>query len=145
MRADLWTCGRCGRQFANRNQSHSCGAYSVDAFLASSTPVARALFWRFAELVQSCGDVSFAPARFRIGFQARMIFASVNALGRANLDAHVVLTRRLQSPRFRRIDSLSERCHVHHFRVTELSELDDEVLEWLKESYLVGEQRHLGS
>lgn len=29
----LWTCPKCGRQFTNRNQSHSCGRYTVEDFL----------------------------------------------------------------------------------------------------------------
>jgi hypothetical protein len=59
------------------------------------------------------------------------------------LDAHVVLARRREEPRFRRIDSLGPRTHVHHFRLTRVDELDDEVLDWLEEAYRVGLQEHL--
>lgn len=27
---DLWICPQCGRQFTNRNQSHSCARYTVE-------------------------------------------------------------------------------------------------------------------
>jgi len=56
----------------------------------------------------------------------------------------VVLARRLEHPRFRRIDSISPRNHVHHFRLARLEEVDDEIAGWLAEAYRVGEQRHLG-
>jgi hypothetical protein len=72
-----------------------------------------------------------------------MIFAAVNKLYDRGLDAHVVLTRRLESPRFRRIESLTPNCHVHHFRIVSLSELDEEVKRWLQEAYRVGAQEHL--
>ena len=60
------------------------------------------------------------------------------------LDGHVVLARRLEHPRFTRIESLSPRNHVHHFRLRDPAEIDDEVRGWLREAYAVGEQRHLG-
>lgn len=30
MRNIMWNCEKCGREFANRNQAHSCGSYSLD-------------------------------------------------------------------------------------------------------------------
>jgi hypothetical protein len=72
-----------------------------------------------------------------------MIFAAVNGLSDRGLDAHVVLLRRLDSPRFRCIESLADNCYVHHFRIQKLEELDAEVDAWLCEAYVVGEQKHL--
>ena len=72
-----------------------------------------------------------------------MIFAAVNKLSDNALEAHVVLTRRLQSPRFTRIETMTPKCYVHHFRVASRSELDDEVRSWLREAYQVGTQEHL--
>jgi hypothetical protein len=139
----LWTCPCCGRQFANRNQEHSCGKYTVDDFLRGKGEPALALYHRFVELVESCGPVLFAPAKTRVGFQVRMIFAAVNRLTDERLDAHIVLTRRLENPRFHRIETLTPTCYVHHFRIYSPDELDDEVASWLREAYAVGEQRHL--
>jgi hypothetical protein len=59
------------------------------------------------------------------------------------VDGHVVLARRLESPRFRRIDFISPRNQVHVFRLKEPSEVDAEVERWLTEAYSVGEQKHL--
>ena len=60
------------------------------------------------------------------------------------LDGHVVLARRVEHPRFTRIESLSPRNHVHHFRLRDPAEIDDEVRAWLREAYAVGEQKHIG-
>ena len=60
------------------------------------------------------------------------------------LDGHVVLARRLDSPRFRRIETFSPRNHLHSFRLTNASDLDAEFRAWLAEAYAVGEQKHLG-
>jgi endogenous inhibitor of DNA gyrase (YacG/DUF329 family) len=61
------------------------------------------------------------------------------------LDGHVVLARRLESVRFRRIDTISRRNHVHVFRITRAAEIDAEFRRWLAEAYAVGKQEHLRS
>ena len=72
-----------------------------------------------------------------------MIFASVNRLNDDGLAAHVVLARRLENPRFTKIESISPRNHVHHFVLREAGEVDAEVDGWLREAHAVGKQEHL--
>ena len=139
----LWTCPKCERQFVTTNMPHSCGDYSVEGFLRNKGSHANTLYERFSALVQKCGPTKIAPAKTRIGFQVRMIFAAVNKLSERALDAHVVLTRRLESPRFKKIEMMTPKCYVHHFRIESVSELDNEVENWLREAYLVGTQQHL--
>lgn len=139
----LWTCPKCNRQFVVTNMPHSCGQYSVEAFLENKSPNAIALYEQFSSLVHKCGPTKIAPAKTRIGFQVRMIFAAINKLTDKYLDAHVVLARRLESPRFKKIEMMTPKCYVHHFRIESVPEMDDEVESWLRESYEVGTQRHL--
>ncbi|HEV8373305.1 MAG TPA: DUF5655 domain-containing protein [Actinomycetota bacterium] len=139
----LWTCPRCGRGFANRNQTHSCGGGGdLDAHLAGKDPEVVAIFRRLVELAERNGPVTVLAEKSRIAFQVRMSFAAVT-LRRRWVDGHVVLARRLDDPRFRRVESFSPRNHVHHFRLARLREVDDRVAAWLAEAYAVGEQRHL--
>jgi hypothetical protein len=144
-RRPLWRCPKCGRWFANRQQSHSCGKYSVQQFLKGKSGDEVALFRQFVKLVRECGPILLAPAKTRVGFQARMIFAAVNNLSKAGLKAHIVLARRLDSPRFTRIESISPKNQVHHFKINSTEELDDEVRSWLREAHKVGLQEHLGA
>ncbi len=122
---------------------HSCGRYSVEKFLAGKSAEAIALYEKFSSLVHRCGEVKLAPAKTRIGFQVRMIFAAVNKLNDSGLEAHVVLRRRLRNRRFQRIETMSPKCFVHHFKIEALSDLDDEVAGWLCEAYQTGTQEHL--
>jgi len=108
------------------------------------SPAVRELYERFVELVKRCGPFILAPTKTRIGFQVRMTFADV-VPQKSALHAYVILARRLEHPRFTRIESLGPRNHVHHFRITDPRDLDDEVLGWLREAYAVGQQKHLGA
>ena len=141
-RQPLWPCPSCGRAFANRNQSHACGRHSLAHHFDGKPPEIRALYDAVLAVVEGIGPVRVLPEKTRIAFQARMSFAQVTPRRRW-LDGHVVLARRLESPRFRRIDSLSARNHVHAFRLHGLDDVDDELRAWLAEAYQVGEQRHL--
>ncbi|HYW22780.1 MAG TPA: DUF5655 domain-containing protein [Terriglobales bacterium] len=139
----MWTCPVCGRTFANRNQSHACaGLVPLDGHFAGREPSVRQTFDRVLAVVGEIGPVTVLPERTRIALHVRMSFAALFPRRRW-LDAHVVLARRLDSPRFRRIDTYSVRNVVHLFRLHGPDEVDDEVRAWLAEAYEVGRQHHL--
>ena len=92
--------------------------------------------------VAACGPVIVVPEKTRIAFQVRMSFAQVSPRRRW-LDGHVVLARRFAHPRFRRIETISPRNHVHHFRIVTADDIDAELIGWLREAYAVGAQEHL--
>ena len=71
-----------------------------------------------------------------------MSFAQVTPRKRW-LDGHVVLARRLEHPRFRKIETFSPRNHVHVFRLEWPNDVDGTFVAWMREAYAVGEQRHL--
>jgi hypothetical protein len=82
------------------------------------------------------------PEKTRIAFQVRMSFAVV-VPRKQWLDGHLVLARRVDDPRFTRIETFSPRNHLHAFRLRQPSDLDARFIELLRESYSVGQQRHL--
>lgn len=138
----MWTCPACGRSFANRNQSHACGASTLQEHFAGRDPHVVETFDRLVDVASGIGPITVVPEKTRIAFQVRMSFAAFT-LRRHWVDGHVVLARRLDSPRFRRIDFISPRNQVHVFRLHSPTEVDGEVARWLAEAYAVGEQRHL--
>jgi hypothetical protein len=138
----LWTCPRCGRSFASRNQTHFCSDVKLAEHLAGRDPRVIATFERLVTVARRSGPMKVLPEKTRIAFQVRMSFAAF-MLRRHWIDGHVVLAHRRESPRFRRVDSLSPRNHVHAFRLTAPNEVDSEVEAWLREAYEVGAQRHL--
>ncbi|HKP75238.1 MAG TPA: DUF5655 domain-containing protein [Longimicrobiaceae bacterium] len=141
-RGELWRCPACGRGFANRNQQHACGRHDLEHHFAGKPPEVRALFDAVAAEIQALGPVTILPEKTRIAFQVRMSFAQLTPRRRW-LDGHVVLARRLESPRFRSVQTFSPRNHLHVFRISSPSDIDDELRAWLAEAYAVGEQRHL--
>ena len=142
-RGSMWRCPRCGRRFANRNQSHACGPrYTLASHFDGKAPAVRAIFAKLVRTARRNGPLSVLPEKTRIAFHVRMSFAAF--VVRKNwVDGHVILARRLENPRFRRIETFSARNHLHGFRLQNVAEVDSDVSSWLTEAYQVGQQRHL--
>lgn len=143
-RPPLWQCPRCRRVFANRNQSHACGRHTLAHHFKGKQRSIRALYDAVLAAIREIGPVRVLPEKTRIAFQVRMSFVQITPRQQW-LDGHVVLARRLENARFRKIETISPRNHVHAFRLREIADIDGEFRAWLREAYQVGEQRHLRS
>lgn len=142
-RPRLWTCPDCGRTFANRNQTHTCAVLgNVDRHFRGTSPAVREAYERLIAVVRGFGPVTVLAEKTRIALHVRMSFAAVTPR-RAWLDGHLILARRIDSPRFHRIEVYSPRNVLHAFRLNSPDEVDGEFAAWLAEAYAVGEQRHL--
>jgi hypothetical protein len=136
----LWICPKCGRSFANTNQTHTCAPLGdLDRHFARSDPAVRATFDRILALL---GPVDVLPEKSRIALHVRMSFAAFIPR-RHWLDGHLVLARQREHPAFRRVEVFSPRNVLHAFRLTDPNDVDDAFTQLLHEAYGVGEQRHL--
>ena len=142
VRKPLWICPRCGRSFANRNQSHACGGADLEHHFAERPPEIRKLFHLFLAALEEIGPVTVLPQKTRIAFHVRMSFAQVTPR-RWGLDGHLVLARRIDDPRFTEVRTFSPRNHLHRFRLERPEDIDARMRAWMREAYAVGEQRHL--
>jgi hypothetical protein len=139
----MWACPRCGRSFANRNQAHACAALGdLDQHFIRAAPQVRATFDAVLTAVSAMGPVQVLPEKTRIALHVRMSFAAFMPR-RHWLSGHLVLARRIDSPRFVRIDTISPRNVVHTFRLAAPGEVNAEFTGWLAEAYRVGAQQHL--
>ena len=140
MTTPLWTCPRCGRTFANRNQTHTCSPLGdLDAHFAHSDPVVRECFDRIVDVV---GPAEILAEKSRIALHVRMSFAAFQP-HQHWLDGHLVLARRAEHPTIRRVREYSPRNIVHEFRLTEPDQIDAAFVALLGEAREVGLQHHL--
>lgn len=142
-RSALWTCPKCGESFTTRNQWHACGVFDLEPLFTRSQPHVRRLFQRFVAIARKSGPLTVIPQRSRIALQVRMRFAALTPQVAA-LRGHLVLARRIESPRFVKVESLSPRSHLHVFRLTSEDQLDGPFRALVAEAYRVGRQDHFG-
>jgi hypothetical protein len=137
----LWRCPACGRGFANSNQPHACATWPLERHFAGRSEEVRLIFAAFREMLETLGPVTTIAEKTRIAFQARMSFAQLTLRRRWAL-GHFVLARRVEDPVFRKVESLSPRNHVHHFRLDSPDEVQA-LSDFAREAYGVGMQEHL--
>jgi hypothetical protein len=130
----MWVCPKCGVKLVAKNLSHACGDYSIEKFLEGKTEQGRKLFELFVKQIAACGPYSVAPAKTRVAFMTKVRFASVNRIGKDAIDVHFVLAHKLKSKRFKRVEQLGK-LYVHHLRLTNEADFDDELAAWIRLSY----------
>lgn len=138
-----WQCPDCGKRLVTENAWHSCGNNTLKALFAKSDPKVLKLFRKFAKMVQACGPGKMFVEQTRVVFKNRARYAGAFP-GRWYLSCVVALPETLENPRFYRVDDYGNHFVSHHFRVESEAELNDEVQEWLRESYRVGRQEDFG-
>jgi hypothetical protein len=93
-------------------------------------------------MLEEIGPVTVLPEKTRIAFQTRMSFAQLT-VRRHWVLGHFVLARRVEDPVFTKVETISPRNRVHHFRL----DSPDDVARlhgFAREAYAVGRQEHLG-
>lgn len=138
----LWTCPKCGERFVTRNIWHSCGKFTLDDLFSRSQPHVLKIFRKFSRMVRANGPARMIPQKTRVVFQTRMRFAGATAR-KSHLLCAFILTRKVESPRFQKVEKFSPRSYGYYLPVRSETELDRAVAGWLKEAYAVGQQKHL--
>ena len=129
----MWQCPACNKRFAQNGQSHSCTTIALDEHFRDR-PRVRELFDAFCRALEEVGGpFRLSVARTRIGIITGITFAAIMPR-REFLRAHFLLTRRLDSDRFVRIDHFAP-YFVHVLEIHDPNDLDAELRAWLKESY----------
>jgi hypothetical protein len=142
----MWTCPRCGHQFFNKNQSHSCGGYTVDDFLKGKSAQSVKLFHDFISAYRQVGPFELHPVKTRVALLTQMRFCSVNKIAADHIDIHLVLTQLFDDAAcFYKIDNLANRFFVHHARLYNKEDVTNELKKYMAMAYEVGNRKHVVS
>jgi hypothetical protein len=121
--------------------SHSCQSRTIDEQFAGR-PRARELFEAYRAAVESLGPLTLVLNKTGIAFMTRVRFAGCQPR-RDRLRTTLWLKRRVESPRFARVDFYGHDDWVYTIDLRDESEIDAELMTLLREARAVGDQEHL--
>ena len=136
----LWICPDCGQSFVTERLWHSCVRLTEADFFRGRES-RQHLYRALLAFVRRLGPVTVNVSKSRISFQGRARFATLARVTRDGLVCTFWLKRRIDSPRFLRVDAYPRGDHVYWIRLTDPAQLDEELGAWLAEAYEVGMQR----
>lgn len=138
----LWSCPKCGHQFVTANIWHSCGRYELEPHFNGRSPIVQEIFDDLVAAGEACGPVTVYPQKSRIVFMVRVRFASVMTRKKW-LYFSLWLTRRIDHSCLTHTDVFGSDSFVHRFRLSDPSQIDQQLEAFICEAYQVGRQEHL--
>jgi Domain of unknown function (DUF5655) len=129
-----WTCPNCDREFARTGQSHTCvpGGTVADTF--RERPDQRAIYERMMEHIATLGPVHVDAVKVGVFLMSDRKFAEIRPRPRGLL-VYLMLSRAVDHPRALRSERIAANRMWSTLRLTDPSEVDDELLEWITLAY----------
>ncbi len=131
-----WRCSECGRRFRQRTREHSCGVSTLATHLARASADVKNTVAALQDALSTIGPHAVVPVKTMILLRATANFAGI-VVRRDCVRLEFVLTRSLDHARIHRRDPLGPRRYTHHIRLASPADVDDKLVSWLGESYLV--------
>jgi hypothetical protein len=131
-----WTCPFCEREFGRERQGHDCvPGNTVDETFAGARAWQRPVFDAVLAHATSLGPVHVDAVAVGVFLKHQRTFVELRPMARA-LSANIVLPRAVTDARVTRRISASASRVVHVVRMRAAADVDDQVRDWLTESYL---------
>ena len=130
-----WRCPACDREFSRTNQSHTCvPGNSVDDTFAGRSEVQRGIYDAIIGHLRTLGPVHEDSVRVGVFLRHEDKLAEVRPRSRDVL-LHLVLPYALDHARVARREQISTGRIWHSLKLTEVSDVDDQLREWLGQAY----------
>lgn len=133
----MWTCPECGDSPSGERDEHGCVA--LERYLARKSEHARALFRRFEAVVRGHGEARLAVEKTRLAFHGKVCFCSIR-LARRWADVSFLTSTPVGHPRVLGIEMYGAATFDHHVRVTDPSDIDVMLSDWIEMAHRRGGQ-----
>ena len=129
---NTWTCPKCNRMFAQKNQRHACGTGDRADVLRNRSPEVVKLYAALEKFAKSLGPVEFVTREQYVLFRSNRIFADAVIMSDA-LRLAIHLPRKAEHKLFMKI--VSDRKHTTHVaKLRGIEELES-LKPFLREAY----------
>lgn len=132
-----WICPNCGRQFKNTNQDHSCAITPMEYHLIHKNPNVVELYHDLSAYIMSLGnEIRMVSVKNAILFATMSSFIALKPK-KEWLEIEFNLERKMDIFPIHKILQITKSKHCHFMRIDSKEHIDQNLLDWLLESYQV--------
>lgn len=130
----MWQCPKCKREFIKNNQSHSCVLFPIENHFKNKDS-SKLLFMKLIDTINKrIGEVKIESLPCCIHLVSSYTFSGVWILkDRVRMDFRT--NYKIKSKKVLKEISLSKNRNLYYIEIKDESDIDDELLKWIKDSY----------
>jgi len=130
-----WICPNCGRNFARKNQSHSCELFSIkEHHLKKATPLTIQLYNKFVSIFQDFDPILIEPLKNIIAIKKNSQFLTIQ-IQKMALKIIFRSHSLFSSPRLILLP-IQEKLNYYRFKIQKMDEIDKELTDWMHQAYM---------
>jgi hypothetical protein len=118
MSPNRWTCPTCNREFAKKNQAHSCRPVSIDAHFEGKPAELKTLFGDLCARLRKFGPLRRDAVRSSINLASTHHFGAVK-MQKDGLRVGFILARPISHPRIHGPEPITPNTYAHHVQIQE--------------------------
>lgn len=132
----IWKCRICKKEFARKNQSHKCEIVDINFLFYNKDPALRDLYEDFLSKIRNIGSWTVTASRKAITLYAacKVAFLGIE-IRKSHLDIWFAMDKRIDEFPVFRILQASKDKFGHFVRLQSKDEIDDVLINWIKQSY----------
>ncbi len=131
----IWVCPKCKRQFGRVKQSHECApAMTLEEYFSTGPERERPIFEVVRAHLESLGPIYVEPVSVGIFIKRERTFVELRPMVKWEA-LSFGLSRAIDHPRIARKMKGGRRTY-HVVNIREPADVDEQVKEWLTESYM---------
>lgn len=130
----MWQCKKCKREFQKKNQTHSCVVFDIEKHFIGKEKAQELFKYLKEEIIKNVGPIKIESLPCCIHFVGSYTFGACWALKDGiridfRLDKEIITKRKFK------VNHMSKNRFLYYFDIFEKSEIDNELLNWIKASY----------
>lgn len=130
----MWQCKKCKREFQKVNQSHSCTVFPLEKHFENKDKSKELFEYLKQQIEKKIGPVKIESLPCCIHFVGTYSFGACWAI-KDGIRVDFRVNNPIKTKRKHKLNHMSKNRYLYYFDIFNKSEIDSELLGWIKESY----------
>jgi hypothetical protein len=133
---NTWSCPKCHRIFQKENQMHSCKSFPIDQHFKNKEQIEELYNYLFKVVNNKIGKCKVISLSCCIHWFGNYDFIALLPK-KDKLEIRFGLDRKIKNSRIFMSFPLSKKSYKNCLYITHKEDVDEELLKWLKDSYML--------